>query len=93
MNEGLPPPVRPKGPNFYLMVVLGIVLIFVSCVLCSPARSPYPLGIGTAVAFVSIPFRGYRAIFIGFIGTIGAVLLCSAIVCGGMFMAQKAGNH
>ena len=93
MSEEVPPPVRPKGPDFHLMVTFGILLIFISCVLCVPARSLYPLGIGGAAAFVSIPFRGYRGIFVGFIGTIGALLLCSAIICGGMFVAQKVGSH
>ena len=74
----------PNPPNFWGMFGLGILLVIISCAICAPFRSLIPFGLGAFVALLSLFFQGYRAIFIGFISTIGVVLLGSAVICGAM---------
>ncbi len=98
MNEDSPAPLSPKipepaprqidplaqRPNFWGMFWLGVLLVVVSCLICAPFHSPIPFGIGALAALVSLFFPGYRGIFIGFISTIGVVLLGAAVICGAM---------
>ena len=96
MNEIIPPsePELPKSvkeygpppepPNFWAMVGLGVLLVIISCILYAPFQNPAPFGFGFLVVFGSLFFPGYRGIFIGFISTIGVVLLGAAVICGAM---------
>ena len=76
------PPANP--PNFWGMFGLGVLLVIISCAMCAPFQSPIPFGFGAFAALLSLFFQGYRGIFIGFISTIGVVLLGSAVICGAM---------
>jgi len=79
----------PEPPNFWAMFGLGVLLVIVSCIICAPFQSPVPFGFGFLVAFCSLFFPGYRGIFIGFISTIGVVLLGTAVICGAMLSGMR----
>jgi len=71
----------PSSPHFGLMFLLGIVLIFLSWGLCYLMQNPMPflfIGMG---AFCTLFFKGYRGIFVGFITTVGVILLGAIIYC------------
>jgi hypothetical protein len=74
----------PNPPNFWSMFGLGVLLVIISCILCAPFKSPLPFGVGAFIALISLCFQGYRGIFIGFLTTIGVVLLGAAVICGAM---------
>jgi len=75
------PPAAPSSPGFGLMFGLGVLIIIISIVLCVAAQSPAPLFLGALSAFVSLFFEGYRGIFVGYIATVGLVLLATIIYC------------
>ena len=96
MNENLPsseseepkPPslptkidASPKPPSFVAMFGLGIGLFIVSILLCIPFQSPTVFGFGALGAFVTLFFKGYRGIFVGYISTLGIVLLGAIAYC------------
>jgi len=96
MNE-FPPPFEPEGskptpsapkdehspnpPSFRAMFGLGIGLISASALICFLSQSPMPFLFGGIGAFVSLFFKGYRGIFVGYISTLGLVLLATVIYC------------
>ena len=82
VSEKYTPPPRP--PSFALMFFLGILLIVGGTILCLIAQTPAPLGLAALAAFFSVFFDGYRGIFVGFVSTIGVLLLAVAIICGAM---------
>jgi len=92
MNENLPPantpptfivpPPPPKPPNFWLMFAIGIGVLIASWGLCFLAQQPTPALLGFIGAIVTLFFKGYRGIFIGYIASIGLGLLILAIMCG-----------
>jgi len=92
-----PPDPPPDPPNFWLMFGLGGFLVIASCGTCALVQSIIPFWIGSVVAFVSVFFQGYRGIFIGFVSTIGVILLAAAIVCGAiivnMYQMNQHGVH
>lgn len=63
------------------MFGMGIVLFFVSILLCIPFQSPTVFGIGAIGAFVTLFIKGYRGIFVGYISTLGIVLLGAIAYC------------
>ncbi len=87
-SEGSNPPslptktgAPPKPPGFGAMFALGIVLFILSIALCIPFQSPTVFLLGAAGAFVTVFFKGYRGIFVGYISTLGLVLLGTIIYC------------
>ncbi|HEV3271754.1 MAG TPA: hypothetical protein VGZ93_06180 [Candidatus Methylacidiphilales bacterium] len=87
-SEGSKPPslltkteAPPKTPSFGAMFALGIVLFILSIALCIPFQSPTVFFLGAAGAFVTVFFKGYRSIFVGYISTLGLVLLGIIIYC------------
>jgi len=82
---------EPRPPSFGGMFLLGILLIVVATILCGIMQSPAPLGLAAIAAFISLFFDGYRGLFVGFISTIGVVLLVLAIICGSMGIAPYHG--
>ena len=95
MNENLPPidpesqnpPTLPPKfetprttPHFGAMFALGVVLIIISTLLCI-ALGPVPFLIGAVAAFVTLFFKGYRGVFVGYISTLGLILLGTIIYC------------
>jgi len=96
MNENPPPfdPEQPQStppptqyepprtpPSFAAMFGLGILLNIVSALLCIPFRSLTPFILGAVGAFISLFFEGYRGISVGFISTVGLILLGTIIYC------------
>jgi hypothetical protein len=90
MNENIPSkdPVEPQSarplpPQTKLHPVLGgglgLLLFVVSCALCY--ISFIFLLFGFFAASVSLVYKGYRSIFIGYILTIGIALLGAIIYC------------
>ncbi len=79
----------PDPPNFWGRFGLGVLLVILSFGISVPFQSPLPFGLGFLVALCSLFFQGYRAIFIGFISTIGVVLLGSAVICGAMLSGMR----
>jgi hypothetical protein len=73
------PPSRQS--KFAAMFGLGIVLIVVSVLVCRFFQSPVPFLGGTLIAFLSLFFRGYRGIFVGYISCVGLALLGTIIYC------------
>jgi hypothetical protein len=71
----------PKPPSFGVMFGLGIVLFILSIALCIPFQSPTVFGFGALGAFVTIFFKGYRGIFVGYISTLGVLLLGAIVYC------------
>jgi len=63
------------------MFLLGIVLIFVAWGLSYLLQNPMPFFFTGIGAFFTVFFKGYRGIFVGFITTIGVVLLGAIIYC------------
>jgi hypothetical protein len=82
------PPVRPPDsgspPHFWAMFARGILLLIVSCALCAMMQSPTPFSFGALGAFVSLFFRGYRGIFVGFVVTTGVVYLAFIVICSAL---------
>ena len=68
-------------PSFAAMFGFGILLNIVSALLCIPFRNPTVFLLGAAGAFVFLFFKGYRGIFVGFISTVGLILLGTIIYC------------
>jgi len=96
MNDPLPPselePTKPPSstfkpepppyvPSFLGMLCLGVLLNIVTLLLCLPAQSPMPFIFAAVGAFISVFFKGYRGIFVGFILTFGLILLAICIYC------------
>jgi hypothetical protein len=87
-----PEPPRPQrrrddddsSPSFWAMVAVGVGLLILSGIVCASVQNPAPFIIGAVGAFVSLFFRGYRGIFIGFVGTIALAYLALIIICGAM---------
>jgi hypothetical protein len=71
-------------PSFWAMVAVGVGLLILSGLLCAGTQSPAFFFLGAAGAFVSLFFRGYRGIFVGFAVPIGLVFLALIVLCGGM---------
>jgi hypothetical protein len=71
------------------MFFLGVSLFFVSCALCYPAQNPLPFYVIGLGAFISVSFAGYRGIFIGFVTTIGVILLGLVITCGALIFMSS----
>ncbi len=63
------------------MFGLGIGLFIVSVLLCIPFQSPTVFGFGALGAFVTLFIKGYRGIFVGYISTLGIVLLGAIAYC------------
>jgi hypothetical protein len=96
MNENLPPSppeeskppslpaqpdTSPKPPSFGILFGIGIVLFIVSILLCIPFQSPTVFGFGFVAAFVTLFVKGYRGVFVGYISTLGLVLLGAIAYC------------
>jgi len=91
MNENLPPPfsepppVPPKNSsplaNFQPWQLTGLgALLFIVTTVMSFVIPPMCL-LGLAVAIASLFFKGYRLVFVGYIATIGVILLGLVIYC------------
>ena len=70
-----------QSPSFAAMLGLGVLLNIVSVLLCLPFQSPAPFILGALAAFIFLFFEGYRGIFVGFILTVGLILLGTIIFC------------
>ena len=94
MNENLPPsesgeqrspslPVKneTKPPKFGVLFGIGILLFIVSVLLCIPFQSPTIFFYGGVAAFVTVFFKGYRGVFVGYISTLGLALLAAIAYC------------
>ena len=96
MNENLPPsqpeeskpPTLPtksdtssKPPSFGVLFAIGIGLFIGSILLCIPFQSPTVFGFGAVAAFVTLFVKGYRGVFVGYISTLGIVLLGAIVYC------------
>jgi hypothetical protein len=85
----MPPPISPsggtppksEGPGTGLCIGMGVLLCVVSTALCL-LMPPIALA-GLAVAIATLFVKGYRGVFLGFILTIGVVLLGTIIYCAG----------
>ena len=66
------------------MFIFGIALFILSCAVCVGLQSSVPLYICAIGAFVSVFFRGYRGIFIGFVIPIGLYFVAVVVICGAM---------
>jgi hypothetical protein len=73
------------SPPFWAMFGLGVFLLIASCLLCAPFNGPTPFFVGGVAAIVSLFFRGYRGIFVGFVVTIGLIMLALVVICGNSF--------
>jgi hypothetical protein len=84
-SEFSPPPERPnsyKGPPFWGMFVLGIGVLFLSGIACVMFQGSAPLFLGAAAAFVSLFFRGWRGVGVGYLAIVGLIILTVIVVCG-----------
>ncbi len=77
-----PPPSDPETPSIWPKFWLGVLLNLVSVGICFACMNPLPFCLAGLIAFVLLFFSRYRLIFIGFLTTIGVVLLVSLIACG-----------
>jgi hypothetical protein len=80
-SSAFKPEPPPDPPNFWAMLGLGVALNIVTLLVCLPAQSPMPFIFAALGAFISVFFRGYRGIFVGFVGTFGVILLSIVIYC------------
>jgi len=64
------------------MFFLGIGLLAGSACLCAAVQTPWPLFLGLLTAFVSVFFRGWRGIFVGYVVAIGLTVLVLIMMCG-----------
>jgi hypothetical protein len=96
MNEDIPPAIPPQSPDVPpplpgepggprqppgkgLLTFFGVLLFVVTTGLCY-FLPPFFL-VGLIGAIVSLFFRGYRFVFVGYIGTFGVLLLGAIIYC------------
>jgi hypothetical protein len=84
------PPVVPsrKLLSFGFMILLGALLLVLSCGVSTLCQSLIPFWVGVGAAVLTLFFKGYRGIFVGFAGTVGVVLLATAIICGAMLSSS-----
>ncbi len=75
----VPPPVPPQRPGKVAQSAIGAGLFIGSGLFC--LVSPMFFLLGFIGAIVSLFFPGYRLIFVGYIGTLGLVLLGAIVVC------------
>jgi hypothetical protein len=83
-----------KGPPLALMILAGVLLFgLMLTVLFAPdlRQSPVPYAVAIIGAFVSVFFKGYRGIFIGFFATMGVVILVAVVVCFGIIATSNSG--
>jgi hypothetical protein len=72
---------KSKPPSKKVCTALGVLLFIVSSALAF-VFPPLVLA-GLIVAIVSLFFQGYRCVFLGYILTIGVLLLGAVIYCAG----------
>jgi 4-hydroxybenzoate polyprenyltransferase len=97
MSDDPPAPIPEKTPepsprkplSFGFMIVLGILLLVLACGACALFQNAVPFWVGVVAAVLTLFFKGYRGVFVGFAGTVGVVLLVAAIICGAML----SGTH
>jgi len=94
MNENLPPsePVEPKPPSIppapapiesglspLAAAGVGALILVVSTVMC--LAFPPAFLVGLVAVIVALFIKGYRWIFLGYIITLGILLLCAIAYC------------
>jgi len=60
---------------------IGLVIVVMSIVLVPVFANPYPCLVGFILAFISLFFKGYRSIFLGYIISLGLLFLVVIIYC------------
>ena len=83
MNEIIPPsePGKEPPPSKKVCAALGFALFVVTAAF-SFTFPPFFL-VGWVVAVASLFFQGYRCVFVGYILTVGVLLLAAIIYCAG----------
>lgn len=72
-------PSDPKGLKPWQAAGIGVVLFIVSCLLCF--LNPFFFLVGLVTAIITLFIKGARCIFVGYILTVGVLLLVAIVYC------------